>query len=270
MSHDVVGSVLRCRQAFAGQVCERMTLDFGIAYYSETYSSLADANQFREVIMPPSGKLDEAFEPARRFFAERGLQILRWAPAEGTAPQAMCDGLARHGFYERVEDVLALARWEHRAKPTGVRILPARAMREAFDATFLAGGGNEARSTLERDAFFLRLDDPSLDMFVAIHEGKPAGRCGLHQVGDVACVIGPEIIEPQRAVVADALLAHTLALAQRLNMRLICATTHHDDAWRRELLLAHGFDKTGQIIEFDRVELARTGLGVAVGNGRTG
>lgn len=254
MSHEVVGSVLRCRQAFAGQICERVTLDFGIAFFSETFPSLPEANQFREVVMPPSGELDEAFEQARRFFAERRLEIMRWAPVEGVAPAAMQQGLARHGFLERVEDVFRLARWEHREKQANVRILPARAMRAAFDATFSGGGTPDAVAALERDAFAVRLDDPSLDMFVAIRDGNAVGRCGLHQVGDVAHFIGPVASGEPRATAADALVAHVLALAQRLNMRLICATATRDDAWKRELLLEHGFEAAGQLVEFDRAD----------------
>lgn len=252
MIPDVIGSVLRCRQAFAQQICERATLDYGIAYFNQTYAMLPEASQFREVVMPPSVEFGEVFDTAWRFFADRGLVLKRWAPAEGRAPARMREGLIHHDFHECVQDVLVLARREPLDKFASVRVLPARAMRAAFTATFPLSDASMSCSATEHDAFVQRLDDPSLDMFVALHEGEPAGRCGLHQVGDIGIVTGFFTKGPMAGMIGAALVSHIVGLALRLNMRLICATVNRGDAWTRELLMARGFDLAGQFVEFDR------------------
>ncbi|GIK15579.1 MAG: hypothetical protein BroJett003_05430 [Planctomycetota bacterium] len=246
MTHTTVGSILRSNQAYCGQLCERHTLDLGVAFVCERFSALPEVNQFREVILPPGRRSEEAFEEAESFFAGRGLTCHRWAPAEGRRIDGLGSFLSERGFDEIEYVCLTLSRWVHLNPAPQVRILPARAMRGAYEATF--GDAPEAKA-----AGVARLDDASLDAFVALQDGGPAGRIALHQVGDIGRIIEPEILAgTDEATVERALLSHVLALAQRLQMRTICLPLAVERGERLARFKAAGFEVDGRVIEYHR------------------
>ncbi|MCC7292186.1 MAG: GNAT family N-acetyltransferase [Phycisphaerales bacterium] len=248
MAATTVGAILRSSQAYYGLICVRQTLDHGIAYYSKPLAALPQANQFREVVIENPADVARAYDAAERLFAGLGLTCHRWAPAEGARIPGLAELLADHGLVERAYDALTLTRWTApgRQAPEGIRVLPARAMREAFAATFGA-------AALEHDAEVQRLDQASMDMFVALRGAEPAGRCALYQVGDIGRVIGP-VVQPQFAEqgVEEALLACVLAMGQRLQMRTICTLLPAEDPGGRRLMQSFGFEADGRIFEYHR------------------
>ncbi|MCG3132516.1 MAG: hypothetical protein FLDDKLPJ_03367 [Phycisphaerae bacterium] len=246
MTHTTLGSILRSSQAYCGQLCERHTLDLGVAFVCERFVTLPEVNQFREVILPPGRRAEEAFAEAESFFAGRGLTCHRWAPAEGRRIDGLGSFLIVRGFVEIEYVCLTLARWVHLIPAPQVRILPARAMRGAYEATF--GDAQEAKA-----AGVARLDDASFDAFVALQAGRPAGRIALHQVGDIGRIIEPEILAgTDEATVERALLAHVLALAQRLQMRTVCLPLAVERGERLARLRSAGFEVDGRVIEYHR------------------
>jgi N-acetylglutamate synthase-like GNAT family acetyltransferase len=97
-----------------------------------------------------------------------------------------------------------------------------------------------------------RLDDPQLDMFVAMIDQQPAGRCGLYQVGDIARVMDLVVrSDYENRGVENALTAHALAYAKRIGMRNICLQIDTHDAQRTWFEHA-GFIENGQLVEFHR------------------
>lgn len=249
MVATTVGAILRSSQAYYGLICERQTLDHGIAFYSRTFPALPQANQFREVVIENPAEVARAYDAAELLFAGLGLACHRWAPAEGARIPGLAEHLTGHGFVERAFDAMTLTRWTAPAheSPEGIRVLPARAMRAAFEATFGA-------ASLERDAEVQRLDQPSMDMFVALRGAEPAGRCALYQVGDIGRVIGPVVL-PRLAGqgIEEALLAHVLAMGQRLQMRTICTLLPAEDAAGQRRMQSLGFAVDGRIFEYHRV-----------------
>lgn len=288
MQRSTVGSLLRSTQAACGQICEKQTLELGIAYYSDEFAALPDANQFREVIADDPQSLPQAFEEASQWFEQRGLTILRWAPASGTAAAATIDFLKQRGFRPRTSSAMILSQWIDVEAPAEVRVLPARAMRAALRETFPAADqavgdgpselGQGARSSRvvrtsvplpdgrgtdslrdiahrdpAADACERRMDDPQYDMFVAMVAGFPAGRCALYQVGDIARVMDLTVGERfSDAGVDRALIGHVLAMARRLAMRNICVQVDEDQTATRGLLEQAGFVADGSLVEFDR------------------
>ncbi len=246
MAATTVGSILRSSQAYYGLICERQTLDHGIAFYNSPLAALPEANQFREVVIENPVDLARAYDAAEELFAGLGLMCHRWAPAEGARIPGLAEHLADCGFAERAYDALTLARWIAPQPNPQVRVLPARAMRQAFEATF-------GPAALERDAAVQRLDQPTMDMFVALCGGVPAGRCALYQVGDIGRVLGPVVL-PQFAEqgVAEALLAHALSMGQRLQMRTIVTRLPAEDSAARRLMQSFGFEADGRIFEYHR------------------
>ncbi|RJP35042.1 MAG: hypothetical protein C4547_10015 [Phycisphaerales bacterium] len=96
--------------------------------------------------------------------------------------------------------------------------------------------------------------DAHLDMFVATVDGRPAGRGGLYQAGDIGCVKGLHVAPAFAADgrVATALLAQITTLARRLALPNVCTQAPADATEFRAALLAAGFIPAGQIVEYDR------------------
>ena len=255
MERNTVGSLLRSTQALRSQLCGKQTLEQGIAYYSERFANLPEANQFREVVVGSSEQIVAAFDEAQAWFSERDLRCHVWAPAGGEASPELAAFLAARGYEERGYLAMTLATWVE-IEPVGdVRILPARAMRAALRRTFhdAATSSDTGDADELADAMDERMNDPQFDVFVAMIDAKPMGRCGLYQVGDIArvvdlCVSGTF----RRDDVERALTAHVLAMAKRLQMRNICVQVDEGDAKRRAWFGAYGFVADGRVVEFER------------------
>lgn len=256
MQQTTVGSILRITQAYCLQLCEKETLDFGIVYYNASFDSLPDVNQFREVLIQDAGDIPRAIEQAQKWFDEHHLTCHQWAPADGQETRELTKHLTALGFERKQFIAMALGSWgkvetnEHK----DVRILPARAMRSAYRETLSSSYGkydNELKD-LAIEAAEARLDDPQYDMFVATVNQKPAGRCALYQVGDIARVmdvfVDPAFTEFH---VHDALLAHVLAMAKRLTMQHVYVLIEENatlQAWYEK----SGFVADGKIVEYQR------------------
>ncbi len=256
MERSTAGSILRSTQAWCAQLCEKQTLTHGIAYYSEQFAALPQANQFREVVVDSTAALSEALAEADEWFRSKALTCHRWAPAEGLASDEFNAFLARNGFRKRVHSIMALATWSDVEPVAGVRVLHARAMRAALRATFVEteSPNSPAQPELSADACEERLNDPQFDMFVATVDGEPAGRCALFQVGDIARVMDLSVLAPfaDRGVDA-ALVSHVLALAKRLAMRNICVQVDESSERKPAWFERFGFRADGSIEEFDRI-----------------
>ena len=255
MAHSTVGSLLRSTQAYCLQLCEKETLEFGIAYYSKKYPALPEANQYREVIATGSDQLDRAFAESQAWFESQGLSCHRWAPADGSGSSELADFLTDRGFALRRLTAMTLTQWAELDAPDNVKVLPARAMRSVFRQT-LDGETNHASPQAKEqaiEAYQERLDDPQLDMFVALVDKKPAGRCAMYQVGDIAQLIELHVSQAYAdRGVKEALTAHVLALAKRLAMRNICLQVDSNDTTLQAWFQSAGFVEDGTLVEFDR------------------
>jgi len=256
MERTTVGSFLRANQAWCLQLCEKETLNLGIAYYSDRFAQLPETNQYREVIAEDSTDVSAALDEASRWFSEKNLQCHRWAPATGQASPALEDLLTQKGFTKRTYTVFALARWPKIQRPDDLRILPARAVRDAFRRSIIEASSKDSlvQPQILADAWIERLDEPQLDAFVAMKASTPLGYAGLFQVGDIAQVLLPRVADRTlRPQVEKALLGHLLILAKRLAMANIVTALDENDHEERVHLESCGFVADGTIVEFDRV-----------------
>jgi len=255
MEHSTVSSLLRCIQAYCIQLCEKHTLDFGIAYYCERFPEVAELNQFREVIADETTDVRALFMQAQEWFEQNDLKCYRWAPALGVASPALAEFLVEHGFDRRVDVALRLTEWVELDASPGVRVLPARAMRAAYRESLEAVPPDTGSTWTAHiaEACEDRLDDPSFDMFVALVDKQPAGRCALYQVGDLAHVRDLAVLPAfaDRGV-ERALLAHVLALAKRLVLGNVLAHVSADDRVRLAWFQHAGFVPDGEMVEFRR------------------
>lgn len=243
MERTAVGAYLRTTQAWAQELCEKETLDFGIAFVNPRHAALPEACQFREVVVEP-GQVQAAFEQAESWFTQRRMRCLRWAPAEMQPIAPIETLLVARGFVSKRYTVLGLSQWKELDAKSDLRILPARAMRSAFRATF--------RSAAQADAWGERLDDPQLDMLVAVGVNGPVGRCGLYQVGDIARVIEPVVMPSGDSAVERPLMAAVLTLARRLALKTVLIQAPSDAPAVLRRYESYGFSPAGEFVEFDR------------------
>ncbi len=254
MQRSTIGSLLRSTQAYCSQLCEKHTLDSGIAFYNERFASLPEVNQFREVVLADGTSATEAFEEAKEWFDAHGLTCHRWAPALDTPVDPLRDFLASHEFQARPLTAMVLTDWVSIDVDPSLRVLPARAMRPVYKQSFLNFASNhyqgpsDVLATAQND----RLDDSQLDMFVVVSQQKAVARGGLYQVGDFGRVIDLCVAECERQdSIAHTLLAHILALAKRLTLRSVIVQVDRDDATRRRWFEHAGFVVDGEFIEFE-------------------
>jgi len=256
IERSAVASLLRSSQAYAQQICERETGRFGIAFFSERFGLLPEACQLREVVIEREQDIPEAYRECESLFAAHGLTCLRWAPAGGTASDAITAFLSKQRFEPREMCVMMLSRWPEPVQAPELRILPVRAMRRAFGDALRQAAARQHPGRLDQyvEAFEERLDDPHLDMSIAMLDGRPVATAGLYEVGDIARVIGLHHLpglEPQR--ILPGLIFHVLNLARRLSMRMIVAQIDARDPDCRRLFEELGFVEQGRIIEFERI-----------------
>lgn len=252
MSTPTIASLFRATQSWCEQLCEKSTLQFGIAFFAERFPLLPDANQFREIVVENETQAAEAIREAEALFTTHGLRVHRWSPAAGAQSPALERLLIDRGFAARRFTAWRLSRWPHPPKSTGVRILPARAMRAALPATVPDSGfaSDEARKQAV-DAALERLDDSQLDLAVAMAGDRAVGRCGLYQVGDIGQMVDLHTL-PANAEIATTLACHTLALARRLAIRSVCAMAPHDSPYGAAFWEHLGFVADGEFVEYER------------------
>lgn len=259
MTRTTAGSLLRSTQAFAQQICDKETLDHGIVFSSARFARLSEANQFREVSVALPRDVVRAYEQAEQCFSAKGLRCLRWASTEGSGDIGSAEFLEDRGFREQRFDTMMLTQWRDLvAPPPQVRIIHARAVRQAYRETFLLGERADVRGhgepgELMAEAYADRLDDPSFDAFVVLADGIPAGRATLYQVGDIARVMDVRVvIDDAASIMLEALLRHTLGLARRLAMRTVVAQVPREDVRLRTTMEQAGFSRDGELVEYQR------------------
>ncbi len=262
MQATTVQSLLRTSQALCGQMCQKETLENGIAYFHERFDQIYDLNQFREVVLTEQVGVEKVVKEVEQWFAEKNLTCLRWALAAETESPELAEYLTSHGFQERVESAMLLTQWKSLDATNDLRVLPARAVRAAYRQTIMDDDATVSQSLREMkaDAYAERLDDPQYDAFVAMAGQKPVGRCALYQVGDIARVVDlTSTSDDSCESVYASLLTHVLTLAKRLAMRCTCAAVNIDDSVKLRLLTDFGFESDGRIVEYERPSKAANG-----------
>ncbi|MEK6643026.1 MAG: GNAT family N-acetyltransferase [Planctomycetota bacterium] len=240
---DILTAFRRSERALVEQVAQWESLDFGVAYWSTAFPSLAEANQLRDVWLSDVSA-EEAFARADAYFTERGTKCSAWTPASSQAVEPVAELLLRKGWQRVEAQVMALAKWDTAdvMPDASVRILPARAMRKAYRATF---EGESARG----DAVMERLNDSNLDAFVAIVDGAAAGRISYLSVGDAARVTDAFVLsEFRRRRIGVQLMGHVLRLARRLLPKSVVAAGTTDAG--HAFLAASGFEAVGVLASF--------------------
>lgn len=249
-SIDILSAVRRTDQALAEQVARWESLEFGVAYCSKAFASLAAANQLRDVWLAEIDG-ETAFGRAEAYFAERNLTCRAWAPAAAQEVEPLEAVLVPKGW-QRV-DALAmhLTDWsacDAQIEPA-IRVLPARAMPKGYRRSFAEAGASDD----ETNAAFERLNDANYDAFVAMSGDQPVGRAAYLEVGDIARLADLFVAPPHRRHgIACGLIRHVLQLARRLAPRALVASVPACDTAGADFLRRAGFSPAGMQTQFVR------------------
>ena len=248
---ETLSAVRRSDEAWCGQLAVAEPLAFGVAFAATGHPAAPGATQLRDVrLADVSG--EAAFAQAEAHFAQAGAACDRWVPASGQPVEPVAALLTPRGWrrVERCAFALQAAAGTARSEtstPDDMRILPARAMRKAYAATFAE------EPAAARDAALDRLNDANLDAFVAVAGGRAVGRAAYLEVGDIARLIDVRVLaDDRRRGVGRRLAAQFVRLAGRLLPRAAVAACDADDAAARAYLSACGFVEDGRLIEFRR------------------
>ena len=203
MASHIASAVRRADQVFSEQVGDRATLDCGVAFFDVEYPRSAQDNVLREVWVEQSDAMPAAWAQVEQLYSDRGTECCGWIPALGQSATVIEPFLLDHGLRKYTLAAMGLSDWPTLAGDPSVRILPARAMRKAFRSLH--------HDNREADREERRLDYAQFDVFVAIVDAQPAGRCGLLQAGEIADIrnlyVSPAF---RRRHVATTLIAHAL------------------------------------------------------------
>ena len=244
---EILAAVRRTEQTHAEQIASWDSLEIGTAFSSDAFPGLAAANQLRDVWLQEIGA-EDAYERCESLYTDKGLTCRRWTPALAQDPAPIDALLAKKGWTRRNVVAMQLCRL---AVPDdshdSIRILPARAMKRAYRATFESGSGEEAAAGIER------LNDANYDAVVAVIDGKSAGRAAFLEAGDIARLADVFVLPAlRRRGVGRALGLHFLKLVQRLSPRLVVAACPSSDEQAIAYLGRTGFDPAGDQPTFER------------------
>lgn len=249
----------RSAQVYHEQFTEQTALSAGVAFTCPAYPNLHEGNHFREVVIPESGSLASVFDEVHDFYTRLGLICYAWVPAAGTPIEPLEAFLSQRGFTTRENLCMVWNREVDFPAVPDVRILPARPMRKALrelqmnDTTY-----DEATRRMLVASHNDRLDDPQYDQVVAMIGNEPAGTAVLLQAGEIGRIENVFVAEQfRRRSVGLALMAHLLAMAKRLALRITVLETTPDNAAAIALYQRCGFDPAGTFIEFRAPEATR-------------
>lgn len=250
---STVSAILRSNQAYYAQLSDTMTLQWGIAFTSTRYPAVPSANQFREVVVERAEDFEVAFDAVQDYFSEVGVKCFAWAPAADQPVEPLEAMLPGRGFRRHDLRAMVLRDVKELSVPQGIRVLPARAMRKALHTINVEEfhSSDAAEQELHAAAAADRLNEAQMDVFVAMLDGMPAGRCALYQVGDIARIVDLFVVESCRHKgVALALMNHVIKMARRLTMRITCAEVAHDNSSALALCERCGMVADGATVEF--------------------
>lgn len=249
----VTGAVLRSNQAYHELLCDKHTLDWGIAFINTRAGDGPMGNHFREVWIQDESQMSDALRAVKDLFDQQDRTCRRWALAESQNIDCVEPVLVANGYKRDDQLAMALASWPSAEANDRVRVLPARPMRAAYETIFHEFWSHQTDAVRDEcvTGCLDRLDDHRMDMFVATVDKKPAGVCGLFQVGDIGRIVDLFVCPSFRHQrVATSLMAHVVGLAQRLNLRIVCAQVAAANNTGRQVLAKLGFVEGGRITEF--------------------
>ncbi len=248
---EVISAARRSERARSELLAEFEKCEFGDAFHNAEFPGIHEANMLQDVWLDQLDA-DTVFDATERLYDTRNTTCCVWMPATIQPLEAIESALLPRGWKRRdlAAAYLSNAWLFDESPPDELRLLPARAMRRAYRATF-ADDGPAAEPLAE--AAFARLDDASYNAFIAMRGDQPVGRAAYLETGDIARLMDVHVMaDVRRQGIGRAMIAHMLQLARRLLPRIVVACPPNDDKTATVFLEHCGFVISGTIPQFIR------------------
>lgn len=253
---DPVAAIYRANQSFHEWTTPTAVLACGIAHHCPEFHNLG--NQIREVTLTEGCRAADAFAETESFFAQWSEICPRWVPAIGQPIEPLETFLASEGFAPLHMTVMALQSWPELPRHPQVRMVPARAMREAL-RTFTTSDAGMIEPPLRgylAYAMEQAMDSPTFDMHLAMVDGQVVGHGALLQAGPIGAVFALAVAPDwQRRGVGRTIMAYLLTLARRLDLKTVVLEVATTNAVAMRLYERCGFVAAGHRVEFNLISI---------------
>jgi ribosomal protein S18 acetylase RimI-like enzyme len=255
---DLVRLFHKTGTMWAQHLAEPEQLDVGTAYANSSLARVWDANQVRDVALPPDLSPAQALELVAGHFNEQGSRCAAWvtnpsAPREQTAP--LVDHLLATGHSRRDEDILYLRRMPEGpiAQASNLRIIPARASYR-HSRTLALEAANECWPDVAdqlAEAAVAHLDDPHFDALVALRDDRAVASVGVLAVGELGLVENLYVsAEFRRQGIGRTMMSRALEICARSLFRHVFLSLAPPNDAAMTLYRKLGFEPIGQYTRY--------------------
>lgn len=247
----VVSAVRTSDRAYYGQVGDSETLDHAVVRFSTQYPAAAPLHFATEVLIERAAEAGAALGAIHDFFAGRG-QRCGWLAPCAAQPAGVLDAvLGAEGYVCETHLAWQAPPASAEAVPSGLRLLPARAMRRAATVVLRERWAGHAGGDELVAAWLDRLDDAQYDARVALEGDEPLGYGALHQVGEIGRVRDVFVrAAHRRRGVASVIIRQVLDDARRWGLRPVCAALPATNRAAIALLERLGFEPAGELTRY--------------------
>ncbi len=251
-AQDLLRLFLQTEARWTEHLAEPADLDFGTAYANPAFPAIFDANNMRDVALPPGLSPQGAFDQAAAHFAARKTRCYSWtinpsAPADRTRP--MLDHLLSLGYHPVPADVLILPATNSIDVPEipDLKVIPARAsFRHAYELH--QESARRWNTPQLAGAAMLHLDDPHFDALLALLDGQPVAHAGVLAVGEIGRIDQVYVAEShRRRGLGRLMLARALEICARAQFRHVMLSISSTNSPALALYRRIGFVPVGSI-----------------------
>ncbi len=244
---DLVRLFHRAQLQRARAIAEETVLDGSTWLHNPDLQPLPDANCVLDAAIDPGSTAAELMAEVDRLSVDcpvRGWTVNPSLPRDRTNP--LVDHLTHAGWVPHPLDVLHLSRVKGTAGPVAsLTVIPARAaygpLRRLMDDRF---GDRRADATIQS------IDDPHLDVWLALRNGGPVAVVSLLNDGEVGTVTDLFVVPSERKRgIGRLLLGRAFEASGRSGHRHVLAGV---EPGRTGLFAAVGFETVGQWVRYER------------------
>jgi ribosomal protein S18 acetylase RimI-like enzyme len=236
-------------------LADEETLEIGTAFSNPQLSSVYDANNVRDVQLPPGMTPAAAVDLVGTYYAQRKTSCAYWtmnpsAPESATRP--MVEYLLSAGYRENAAGILLLTHTPKNriAEAGGLKIIPARASyrhtRILAEESARSWGAPELA-----EAWMLHLDDPHWEALLALKDGVPAAYIGVLTMGEVGRIDEVYVGQAFRGQgIGTTMLSRILEVCGRAMFKHVMLSVLPENAAGVRLYSKFGFETIGQITAY--------------------
>ena len=227
----LVRAVKRAAVVLGRAAAEEVALDRATLFIDPRRPGVALCNFAAEVHLPGERSPRAVIDAVLAAYAERGAACLSLDSAELRWPDEMPQALSGLGYFPSTRRVMLLGGGGAalQGEAAGLQVVPARAAYGGLRAFFraMAGEQDAAGDALAQQAAEARvdqLDEPRLEAFVGLMQGRVVGSCGVVNLGNIGVLHDLFTLPSHRGQgVGATLLRHTLDHCHRAQFEQVLA-----------------------------------------------